>query len=106
MRNFFAGFMTVAAFLLCTFAIGQSVTRTFIETNVVVDSVTLLSLSDGGCAASWSGRAIADDATSDSFSASRELTALGNQNKCAALLQAGAKAIAKQAGIIADAGAL
>ena len=93
--------VTVAAF-----AYAQTLTRTYNETGVVVDSITLTPLSDGGCAASWSGRAIAVDGDTTLLSQARELTATVQQNRCDGLRAAGAKALAKQAGIIADAGAL
>lgn len=93
--------LTVAAF-----AFSQTLTRTIREAGVVIDSIQLTPLSDGGCAAAWSGRIIADDGDVSLMSEARELTANVNQNRCEALRAAGAKTIAKKAGIIADAGAL
>lgn len=93
--------VTVAAF-----AFSQTLTRTYVEANVVVDTITLTPLSDGGCAAAWSGRIIANDGDTTLVSLGRELGGATNQNRCDGLRAAGAKALANKVGIIADAGAI
>ena len=102
-------FTAVAVASFCCLAgavLAQTAVHVFQQANVVVDSIHLIQLDDGGCAATWVGRAVADDGTQQVFNSSRQLAAPGNQNKCNTLLSAGATAIAKEAAIIADAGAL
>jgi len=99
-------FILVAVSVVASLTFAQSVVRTFQFANVTVDAVTLVPLPDGGCFASWQGKATSDDGVVLTVGSGRELGAAANQNRCAVLVSAGVSALAKQSGIIADAGAL
>lgn len=78
----------------------------FTTSAVVVQSVKLTPLPDGGCAAEWCGTVASSDGGVQLYDcAARELGALVNQNRCAGLQSAGVGALSRQLRLALDAGA-
>lgn len=87
-------------------ALAQSRTDVFDPSQVSVTAIDLQPLPDGGCAAKWCGELPSDDAgiVLRACTDVVELRATVNQNRCAALVNAGAARVLRELRFAVDGG--